>query len=70
MRHDVTCIQPVQIFGPFQQFVHFMLGPATVALAVNAIPRVLAAPPGLHAMADLPVPAAMLGDARKLVERK
>jgi 4-hydroxy-tetrahydrodipicolinate reductase len=43
-------------------------GLATVALAVNVIPRVLAAPPGLHAMADLPVPAAMLGDARKLVE--
>jgi 4-hydroxy-tetrahydrodipicolinate reductase len=36
-------------------------GLATVALAVNAIPRVLAAPPGLHAMTDLPVPAALQG---------
>lgn len=39
-------------------------GLGTIALAVNAIPRVLAAPPGLVSMADLPVPAALLGDAR------
>ena len=39
-------------------------GLGTIALAVNAIPRVLAAPPGLASMADLPVPAALLGDAR------
>ncbi|MDX1779749.1 MAG: 2,4-diaminopentanoate dehydrogenase [Thalassovita sp.] len=36
-------------------------GQGTTALAVNMIPRVLSAPPGLHTMADLPVPAAMLG---------
>jgi 4-hydroxy-tetrahydrodipicolinate reductase len=42
-------------------------GIGTVALAVNMIPRVLSACPGLHTMADLPAPAAMLGDARKLV---
>ncbi len=41
-------------------------GLGTMALAVNTIPRVLAAPPGLHSMADLPVPAAILGDARQL----
>jgi len=40
-------------------------GQATCALAVNMIPRVLKASPGLHTMADLPVPAAMLGDARR-----
>jgi len=40
-------------------------GEATAALAVNMIPHVLNAAPGLHMMADLPVPAAMLGDARK-----
>ena len=34
-------------------------GQATVALAVNAIPRLLAAPPGLYSMAELPVPAAL-----------
>ncbi|WP_455210295.1 2,4-diaminopentanoate dehydrogenase [Kaarinaea lacus] len=39
-------------------------GIATAAIAVNSIPRVLNAPPGLHTMADLPVPAAMLADAR------
>jgi hypothetical protein len=37
-------------------------GVATAALAVNMIPRVLAARPGLYAMADLPVPAARAGD--------
>lgn len=40
-------------------------GLGTIALAVNMIPRVLNARPGLHTMADLPVPAAMLGDARR-----
>ncbi|MGR9115109.1 MAG: 2,4-diaminopentanoate dehydrogenase [Gammaproteobacteria bacterium] len=38
-------------------------GQATQALAVNMIPQVVQAPPGLYCMADLPVPAAMLGDA-------
>jgi 2,4-diaminopentanoate dehydrogenase len=44
-------------------------GQATVALAVNMIPRVLHAPPGLHTMADLPVPAAVLGNVRTLGHR-
>lgn len=44
-------------------------GQATCALAVNMIPRVLTAAPGLHTMVDLPVPAAMLGDARQWVNR-
>jgi 4-hydroxy-tetrahydrodipicolinate reductase len=38
-----------------------------MAIAVNMIPRVLNAAPGLYTMADLPVPAAMLGDARRFV---
>ncbi len=42
-------------------------GLATIGIAVNMIPRALSAPPGLHCMADLPVPAATLGDARQLV---
>jgi 4-hydroxy-tetrahydrodipicolinate reductase len=42
-------------------------GLGTVALAVNLIPRALDAAPGLHSMADLPVPAAMLGDARRSI---
>jgi hypothetical protein len=42
-------------------------GAGTIALAVNMIPRVLSAPPGLHCMADLPVPVALLADARRLV---
>ena len=39
-------------------------GQGTVALAVNMIPRILEAPPGLQTMASLPVPAAMLGGQR------
>ena len=42
-------------------------GLATAALAVNLIPRVLAAAPGLHSMVDLPVPGAMLSDPRRCV---
>ncbi len=42
-------------------------GEGTAALAVNMIPRVLNAPPGLYSMADLPVPAALLGDARRFI---
>jgi hypothetical protein len=44
-------------------------GEGTVALTVNMIPKVLNAKPGLHTMADLPVPAAMLADARQFVHK-
>jgi 4-hydroxy-tetrahydrodipicolinate reductase len=40
-------------------------GKATVAIAANMIPRVLAAAPGLYTVAELPVPAALLGGARR-----
>jgi 4-hydroxy-tetrahydrodipicolinate reductase len=45
-------------------------GEATMALAVNMIPRVLNAPPGLYNMADLSVPAAMLADARRFLHER
>ncbi|MDH3505138.1 MAG: 2,4-diaminopentanoate dehydrogenase [Nitrospirota bacterium] len=44
-------------------------GEGTCALAVNMIPRVLNAKPGLYSMADLPIPAAVLGDVRKLLAK-
>jgi len=44
-------------------------GMGTVALAVNMVPRVLKAKPGLATMADLPVPAALLGDIREMMRR-
>ncbi len=44
-------------------------GEGTCALVVNMIPRVLNAAPGLHTMAELPVPAAMLADARSLLHK-
>jgi 4-hydroxy-tetrahydrodipicolinate reductase len=40
-------------------------GAATIALAVNAIPRVLAATPGLHTPLDLPVATAARGASRR-----
>lgn len=39
-------------------------GKATIALAVNTIPLVMGAPPGLVAMTDLPVPRGVAGDMR------
>jgi 4-hydroxy-tetrahydrodipicolinate reductase len=42
-------------------------GIGTIALAVNMIPQVVAGPPGLKTMADLPVPAAIMGDVRHLI---
>jgi 4-hydroxy-tetrahydrodipicolinate reductase len=39
-------------------------GKATIALAVNTIPLVMKAPPGLIAMTDLPVPRGVAGDMR------
>lgn len=41
-------------------------GLGTTALAVNMIPRVISAAPGLKSMIDLPVPAAIMGDARTI----
>lgn len=42
-------------------------GQGTAAIAVNMITRILNAAPGLYSMVDIPVPAAMLGDARKFI---
>jgi len=43
-------------------------GIGTVAMCVNMIPHVLNARPGLKTMIDLPVPRAILGDMRDLLE--
>ena len=45
-------------------------GLGTMAMAVNMIPQVIAAKPGLLSMADLPVPAALLGDVRKILQQR
>ena len=42
-------------------------GEGTAALAVNMIPHVLNAAPGLYSMADLPIPSAILGDIRDMI---
>src|SRR6056297_715904 len=43
-------------------------GIGTMAVAINMIPVIVNARAGLVTMQDLPVPAAMIGDARKLME--
>jgi len=43
-------------------------GIGTIAMCVNMIPHVINAKPGLKTMLDLPVPRAILGDMRDLVE--
>ncbi|OQB20499.1 MAG: dihydrodipicolinate reductase [Firmicutes bacterium ADurb.Bin182] len=44
-------------------------GTGTVAMCVNMIPHVINSRPGLKTMLDLPVPRAIMGDMRKLIER-
>jgi hypothetical protein len=45
-------------------------GIGTIALAVNCIPRVLDAPPGLLSMAEVPPPAALMGDVRDVLRAR
>ena len=48
-----------------QPCVHGDIG--TIAMIVNAIPKVINSPAGLLTMKDLPVPSAALGDMRKYI---
>lgn len=43
-------------------------GIGTIAMCVNMIPHVINASPGLKTMIDLPVPRAIMGDMRELIE--
>ena len=52
--HGVPTI-PVQITPEYAG------GTATQGIAVNSIPHVVAASPGLKSMLDLPIPAALMG---------
>ena len=45
-------------------------GIGTIAICVNMIPHVLNSRPGLKTMIDLPVPRAIMGDMRDLLEEK
>ncbi len=44
-------------------------GLGTIAMCVNMIPHVINSAPGLKTMIDLPVPRAIMGDMRKLINR-
>ena len=44
-------------------------GLGTIAMCVNMIPHVINAAPGLKTMLDLPVPRAIMGDMRDLIQR-
>lgn len=43
-------------------------GIGTIAMCVNMIPHVINASPGLKTMLDLPVPRAIMGDMRKMID--
>jgi len=43
-------------------------GIGTIAMCVNMIPHVINARPGLKTMIDLPVPRAIMGDMREMIE--
>ena len=43
-------------------------GIGTIAMVVNMIPHVINARPGLKTMIDLPVPRAIMGDMRDMIE--
>lgn len=45
-------------------------GIGTIAMTVNMIPHVINATPGLKTMLDLPVPRAIMGDMRNLIDRE
>lgn len=45
-------------------------GIGTISLTVNMIPQVVNSAPGLKTMAELPVPAAIMGDVRRLIKEK
>jgi 4-hydroxy-tetrahydrodipicolinate reductase len=44
-------------------------GIGTFAMAVNVIPHVINAEPGLKTMLDIPVPRAIMGDIRHFIKR-
>jgi 4-hydroxy-tetrahydrodipicolinate reductase len=43
-------------------------GTGTIAICVNMIPHVINARPGLKTMIDLPVPRAIMGDVRQMID--
>lgn len=44
-------------------------GIGTIAMCVNSIPHIINAKPGLRTMLDIPVPRAIMGDMRDLIEK-
>jgi hypothetical protein len=65
--YDAIKIEGVpNIRQKIQPCVHGDIG--TVAMIINAIPKVINAPAGLLTMKDLPAPSAMLEDARKYIK--
>jgi 4-hydroxy-tetrahydrodipicolinate reductase len=44
-------------------------GLGTIAMAINCIPHVINADPGLITMLDIPIPRAIMGDYRTLVKK-
>jgi 4-hydroxy-tetrahydrodipicolinate reductase len=67
--YDAITIKGVpNINQKIQPCVHGDIG--TVAMILNAIPKVINAPPGLFTMKDLPVPSATPEDMRKYIKKR
>ena len=45
-------------------------GLGTIAMCVNMIPHIINAKPGLHSMITLPIPRAIMGDFRNLIDEE
>jgi 4-hydroxy-tetrahydrodipicolinate reductase len=66
--YDAVTIKGVpEVRQKIQPCVHGDIG--TVAMVVNAIPKVIKARPGLLTMRDLPIPSAAIEDIRKYIGR-
>lgn len=64
--YDAITIKGIpNINQKIQPCVHGDIG--TISMVVNAIPKVMKAPPGLLTMKDLPIPSSSLEDMRKYV---
>jgi 4-hydroxy-tetrahydrodipicolinate reductase len=67
--YDAITIKGVpEVRQRMQPCVHGDIG--TVAMVVNAIPKVIKAGPGLVTMKDLPIPSAAIEDIRKYVGKR
>ena len=66
---DRNSISDTANIGDGQNYIEIEGGIGTIAMCVNMIPHVINARPGLKTMLDLPVPHAIMGDFRDMLDR-